>query len=86
MGRGCAGAAPGRQPWGLLRAPFIRSFQEPPGPLLTARWPSYRVIISLGKQTLQPSNMVFPGAGISTGSPVGKSSAKTLIPRKGLVN
>ena len=30
--------------------------------------------------------MVFPEAGIATGSPVGKSSAKTLILRKGSVN
>lgn len=60
-------------------------FQESPRSLVTTRWPNYRVIISLGKQTLQAFNMVFPGAGISTGSLVDKSSAKTFIPRKGLV-
>lgn len=86
MDSSCGAAALGRQPWGLLRAPFLRIFQDPPGLCLTTRWTSYRVIISLGKQTLQPFNMVFPEAGIVTGSPVGKSSAKTLILRKGSVN
>lgn len=50
------------------------------------RRPNYRVIISLGKQTIQPFKMVFPGVGLSTGSPAGKSSAKTLILRERLVN